>query len=76
MILLSASLGGVDSLTRLLELTAALLLAHPLGPGWFSVGSLLVMRLGEDGETGSLKRPAVNNEQTIKVAKSRKCHVT
>lgn len=41
---------GVDSLMRLLEWTAALLLAHLLGPGWFCVGSLLVMRLGENGE--------------------------
>lgn len=54
---------------RLLELTVALLLDHPLGPGWVYVGSLLVMRLGENGETCSLKHPAVNNEQTIKVAR-------
>lgn len=40
------------------------------------MGSLLVMRLGEIGEICSLKHPAVNNEQTIKVAKSRKCHMT
>lgn len=40
------------------------------------MGSLFVMRLGENGKICSLKHPAINNEQTIKVAKSRKCHMT